>query len=249
MYTAAPFGLTAVEHMAWIYHDNGGTLWEELYQPLGVKPLLASNTGINMGGWFKTEINSLDDLKGLQYRMPGLGGKVIRRLGGVPVTVPPPEILTSLKTGVVDAVEWVGPWADLAKGLYAAPYYYGPGFHEPNGAAELLIKLDVWNDLPEDLKLIIESACMAEHAYSLSEIEFANPFAINKLVEEHGVKVRSFPDDLITAARTAAEEVFDDLAETNDISARIVQSYRAARDRNIQWSTNSIAPFLQARAT
>lgn len=248
LYTAAPFGLTALEHMSWIYHDGGGELWDELYQPFGVKPLLASNTSIGMGGWFKKEINSIEDIVGLKYRMPGLGGEVMRRLGAVPISIAPPEISNSLQSGVVDAAEWLGPWADLAKGLYqSAPYYYGPGFHEPNGAAELLVNRDVWNNLSDELKQVIETACIAEHAYSLSEIESANPVALNKLVSEHKVRLRRFPDDVLSAARLAADDVFEALAETDGITARITQSYVAARNRSAQWSASSSLPFLQAR--
>ncbi len=250
LYTAAPFGLTAVEHMSWIYHDDGGALWDELYAPLGVKPLLASNTSVGMGGWFKKEIRSLDDIAGLKYRMPGLGGDVMRRLGAVPVSIAPPEIANSLQSGVVDAAEWLGPWADLAKGFYKfAPYYYGPGFHEPNGAAELLVNADIWSALPDDLRAVIDNACIAEHAYSLAQIEWANPTALAKLEAQHGVHVRVFPDSILGAARKAVDDVFDDLAQKDEITARIVGSYRSARDRSVDWSNSSLLPFLKARAS
>ena len=116
-FTAVPFGLTPQEHMLWIYHSGGQALWDELYAPFNVKPFLASNTSIGMGGWFKKEINSLDDIAGLKYRMPGLGGEVMRRLGAIAVTIPPPDIAMSLASGVVDAAEWLGPWSDSGNGL------------------------------------------------------------------------------------------------------------------------------------
>ena len=163
----------------WIYHGRGQQLWDELYAPFNVKPFLASNTSIGMGGWFKKEINSLEDLLGLKYRIPGLGGEVLRRLGAIPVTLAPPEIAPALHSGVVDGAEWLGPWSDLAMGFYqSAPYYYGPGFHEPNGSAEFLINLELWNSLPEDLQQIIETACLAEHAYALTEVDWWNPPAL-----------------------------------------------------------------------
>ncbi len=248
-YTAVPFGLTAVEHMSWIYHDVGGELWDELYAPMGVKPLLASNTSLGMGGWFKKQIRSLDDIAGLKYRIPGLGGEVMRQLGAVPVSIAPAEIANALQTGVVDAAEWLGPWADLAKGLHAyAPYYYGPGFHEPNGAAELLVNSKAWGQLPEELQQAIENACIAEHAYSLAQIEQANPAALETLATKHGVSVRVLPDSILQAARVAVEDVLDDLAKTDEITSKITKSYRAARNRSIRWADSSLLPYLKARS-
>ncbi len=248
-FTAVPFGLIPQEHMLWIYHGNGQELWDELYKQFEVKPFLASNTSIGMGGWFQKPINSVEDILGMKYRMPGLGGEVIRRLGAVPVSLSPLEILPSLSTKAVDAAEWLGPWSDLAMGFYkTTPYYYGPGFHEPNGAAEFLVNLKVWNELPEDLQQIIEIACMAEHVYALTEVDKWNPTALKTLVEEHGTIVRQFPDDLMLAARQAAEDVLDELAQLDDLTARITQSYREVRDTQIEWSKVSQLPFLQARA-
>ncbi len=249
-FTAVPFGLTPQEHMVWIYHNGGQALWDELYAPFGVKPFLASNTSIGMGGWFRKEIRSLEDLQGLKYRMPGLGGEVMRRLGAVAVNIPPPDIATSLHSGVVDAAEWLGPWSDLAMGFYkSTPYYYGPGFHEPNGAAEFLINLELWDSLSREMQTVIESACLAEHSYALTEIDWANPTALAKLVDEHGVQVRQFPDDVLAAARDASAEVLDELAETDDITARIVESFRQTRNTQIEWSRVSSLPFLRARAS
>ena len=248
-FTSAPFGLTPQEHMVWIYHNGGQALWDELYKPFGVKPFLASNTSIGMGGWFKKQINSLDDLSGLKFRIPGLGGEVMRKLGAVPVTIAPPDIATSLSSGVVDAAEWLGPWSDLAMGLYkSAPYYYGPGFHEPNGAGEFLVNTQLWNNLPSDIKQVIETACIAEHAYSLSEINWTNPQALNKLIVEHGAIYRQYPDEVLQAAKIAAESVFDDLEEHDDITQRITRSFRQTRDTQIAWSNVSSLPFLTARS-
>ena len=248
-FTGVPFGLTPQEHMVWIYHAGGQELWDELYQPFGVKPFLASNTSIGMGGWFKKQIHSLDDLQGLKYRMPGLGGEVMRRLGATAVNIPPPEIATALESDVVDAAEWLGPWSDLAKGFYkSTPYYYAPGFHEPNGAAEFLVHRETWDNLPADIQQVIETACMAEHVYSLTEIDWANPTALAKLVNEHSVEVRRFPDDVLQAAKKTTDDVLDELMEIDDITARIVTSYRHTKQTQIEWSNISNLPFLQARA-
>ena len=126
-FAAVPFGLTAQEMNGWLYHGGGMKLWQEVYEPFGLVPTAAFNTGVQMGGWFNREINSLDDLKGLKMRIPGLGGEVLKRLGGTPVSLPGGEIFTSLKSGVIDATEWVGPYNDRAFGLHkAAKYYYYP---------------------------------------------------------------------------------------------------------------------------
>ncbi len=139
LFTTVPFGLMASEMSAWIYHGGGRELWDELYGDFGLKAFMAGSTGMQMGGWFKIEIRSLDDFKGLKYRMPGLGGEVLRRFGAMAVNLPPGEILPALQSGAVEGVEFLGPWSDRAFGFYkAAPYYYRPGFHEPNGTSECL---------------------------------------------------------------------------------------------------------------
>ena len=147
-FTTVPFGLTPSEHVAWIEAGGGQALWDELYAPFGVKPFMAGNTGVCMGGWFRHEIKSVADLRGLKLRSLGLGGEVYRRLGATPQTTPPSEILTSLQSGVLDGAEFVGPGTDIALGLYrVAPFYYYPGFNKPNGTGECIVALKVWNAL------------------------------------------------------------------------------------------------------
>ena len=138
-FTTVPFGLTPDEHVAWIEAGGGQALWDELYAPFGVKPFMGGNTGVCMGGWFRREIGSRDDVRGLKIRSLGLGGEVYRRLGATPQTTPPAEILTSMQSGVIDGVEFVGPGSDIALGLYrVAPLYYYPGFNKPNGTGECI---------------------------------------------------------------------------------------------------------------
>ena len=152
-FTTVPFGLTPAEHVAWIEAGGGQALWDELYAPFGVKPFMAGNTGVCMGGWFRHEIKSVADLRGLKLRSLGLGGEVYRRLGATPQTTPPSEILTSLQTGVLDGAEFVGPGTDIALGLYrVAPFYYYPGFNKPNGTGECIVALKVWNALSDELQ-------------------------------------------------------------------------------------------------
>ena len=158
-FTAIPFGLTMDEMNAWLYNGGGLELWRELYEPFNLIPFPCGSTDVQMGGWFNKEINSIEDLKGLKMRIPGLGGEVLRRAGGTPVSLPGSEIFTSLQTGVIDATEWVGPYNDVSFGLHkAAKYYYYPGWHEPGPILETIINKEAWESLPEDLQMLIEIA-------------------------------------------------------------------------------------------
>ncbi|MGH6946322.1 MAG: TRAP transporter substrate-binding protein, partial [Kiloniellales bacterium] len=169
-FIAVPFGLSPEAHNAWIYEGGGQALYDALYAPLGVKPFLAGNSGLQMGGWYRREIKSLEDVKGLKIRMPGIGGEVMRRLGATAVSVPPGEIFPALQAGTVDAAEFLGPWSDLAMGFdRVAPFYYWPGFHEPNGSAEAIVNLETLTALPADLQALVAVVCESENARGLAE--------------------------------------------------------------------------------
>jgi TRAP-type mannitol/chloroaromatic compound transport system substrate-binding protein len=234
--------------MAWIEHGGGQVLWDELYAPFGVKPFMAGNTGTSMGGWFRKEIHGLADLQGLKFRIPGLGGEMMRALGVVPTLIPPPEVLPALLSGAIDATEFLGPWSDLAAGFYkAAPYYYWPGLHEPNGTGEALVALPAWRSLPEDLRAVVENACRAEAAYAVAEAEWHDQAALEELVSAHGVQLRRFPPDVEKAAREAAADVLARFAAMGGIEARIYESFSAMQRRAIGWSRYSAQAFLEAR--
>src|SRR5438874_3779728 len=171
-FTTVPFGLLPNEHVAWVDAGGGQALWDELYAPFGVKPFMGGNTGVCMGGWFRNEIKGKADLGGTKIRSLGLGGEVYRRLGATPQTTPPAEVLTSLQSGVIDAVEFVGPGTDIALGLYrVASFYYYPGFNKPNGTGECIVSLNVWNALDSELKSIVAHACAVEANFALAEME------------------------------------------------------------------------------
>ena len=247
-YTTVPFGLTPMEHVAWVDAGGGQALWDELYAPFGVKPFMGGNTGVCMGGWFRRELKSLDDLKGLKVRSLGLGGEVYRRLGATPQTTPPGEILTSLQSGVLDGAEFVGPGTDIALGLYrVAPLYYGPGFNKPNGTGECLINLKVWEGLAGDLKAIIAHACAAEASFALSEMERLNAQALAALTERNNVRLMSFSADMVRAARRQAADILAELAGRSDIARRINDSYADFRSRTAAWSRVSLKAVLEAR--
>ncbi len=225
-FAAMPFGMNAQEFNGWIYHGGGLALWDEVYQPFGVLGRPAGNTGVQMGGWFNKEINSLEDLKGLKMRIPGLGGEVLKRLGGTPVNLPGGEIFTALTSGTIDATEWVGPYNDLAFGLYkAAKYYYYPGFHEPGTCLEALINRKAYASLPEDLQSVVMNACKVVNQDMLSEYTARNPAALTQLVEQHGVKLLPFPTDVLLQLRKVSAEVVADVAAEDQLSKKTYDSY------------------------
>jgi len=247
-FTTVPFGLTPGEHAAWVDAGGGQALWDELYAPFGVKPFMGGNTGVCMGGWFRREVKSLADMRGLKLRSLGLGGEVYRRLGVTPQTTPPAEILVSLQSGVIDGAEFVGPGTDIALGLYrVAPFYYYPGFNKPNGTGECIVSLKAWNALSDELKAIIANACATEANYALAEMERLNAQALAALVDEHKVKLSAFPEDLIAAARKQAGDVLGELAGKSAITGKVHASYAAFRDRTAPWSRISIESVLRAR--
>ena len=247
-FTTVPFGLTPGEHVAWIEAGGGQALWDELYASFGVKPFMGGNTGVCMGGWFRREVKSLADLRGLKLRTLGLGGEVYRRLGATPQTTPPAEILVSLQSGVIDGAEFVGPGTDIALGLYrVALFYYYPGFNKPTGTGECIISLKAWNALSDELKAVVAHACATEANYALAEMERLNAQALEVLVNEHKVKLAVFPDDLIAAARKQANDVLGELAGRSAITGKVHASYAAFRERTAPWSRVSIESVLRAR--
>ena len=247
-FTTVPFGLTPSEHVAWVDAGGGQALWDELYAPFGAKPFMGGNTGVCMGGWFRRDIKSLADLRGLKIRSLGLGGEVFRRLGATPQTTPPAEILTSLQSGVIDGAEFVGPGTDIALGLYrVAPLYYGPGFNKPNGTGECIVSLKVWESLDSEAKAIVAHACAAEASFALAEMERLNAEALAALTTTHKVQLRAFPGDLVAAARKTASEVLGEVAARGERSRKIHASYTAFRERTAAWSHISIKAVLEAR--
>lgn len=225
-FTTVPFGMNAQEMNSWLRFGGGLELWQELYEPFNLLPMVSGNSGVQMFGWFNREINSLDDIRGLKMRIPGLGATVLERAGGLPVTLPGNEIYTSLQSGVIDATEWVGPYNDIAFSLQeVGKYYYYPGWHEPGAALETIINLDAWNELDADLQTMVEIACQALNADMLDEITARNNRALNTLIEEHGVELRELPDDVVDEFRRISKEVVSEAAEGDELSQRIVASY------------------------
>lgn len=247
-FTAVPFGMTAAEIMAWVNHGGGQALWDELSAPFNVKAFQAGNTGHQMGGWFKREIRSLEDLKGLKVRMPGLGGDVLRRLGAAAIAIPGGEIYQALQSGAIDGTEWIGPWNDLAFGFYQeAPYYYGPGFHEPGAALGVGVNLDLWRDMDAREKLIVQTACEAANNDSLSRYNYFNAVALESLRRDKGVTPRPFPDDVMAAFARESKAVLEATAKSDPMAKRVYDSYRDAMAKLSAWGDISESPYMNIR--
>ena len=209
-----------------MHYGGGLELWREAYEPFNLVPLAGGNTGVQMAGWFNKEINSLSDMKGLKMRIPGLGGKVFSRIGGVPVTLPGGELYTSLQTGVIDATEWVGPYNDLAMGLHeVAEYYYYPGWQEPGPVLEVIVNKTAFESLPKDLQAIVEGAARAINQDMLDEYTARNNRALQELVEKHGVQLRKLPDDVLIALKQASRESVEELAASDPMAAKVYASF------------------------
>jgi TRAP-type mannitol/chloroaromatic compound transport system substrate-binding protein len=245
---AVPFGMNANEMNAWLYHGGGLELWQEAYKPFGLKPMPAGQSGVQMGGWFNKEINSKEDIKGLVMRIPGLGGEVLSRAGGTPQALPGAELFTALQTGTIDATEWVGPYNDLAFGLYqAAQFYYYPGWHEPTACLEGIVNQAAYDALPEDLQKIVDLAAMATNQNMLAEFTANNQRALETLQKEHHVQLRQFPDDVLVEFKKYSAEVLAELGALNELSQRIYQSYTNFAQQTQQWLNVSELAYLKAR--
>jgi len=248
-FTAVPFGLTANEMDAWLYYGGGQKLWDELSGGFNVKPFAAGNTGVQMGGWFNKELNNVEDYKGLKMRMPGLGGEVLRQIGGQSITLPGGEIFPSLQSGAIDATEWVGPWNDLAMGFYkVTKYYYYPGFHEPGSTLSCGVNSTVWNSLNSDDKAIVQFACAAENNRMFGEFNAKNGDALDTLVNEHGVQLRRQSDEILKAIGDASGDVMSAVAAADPLSQKIYDNFMSFRKKSMGWTSLSETAYTAARA-
>jgi len=247
-FTAVPMGMTAAEIMGWVEFGGGQELWDELSARFNVKALQAGNTGHQTGGWFRKKMNSLEDFKGLRMRMPGLGGEVIRQLGGTAVTLPGGEIYQALQSGSIDATEWVGPWNDLALGFYReAPYYYSPGFHEPGSSLALGINLDVWNSLTPSEQNMVRFSCKSANDASIGEYTFKNAQALEELKTKFGIEPQFFSTEILKRVGEIADEVVDDFGNADPLTRKIADSYFKTRNQMRFWTQMSEGRYIAAR--
>ncbi|MEO0982333.1 MAG: TRAP transporter substrate-binding protein [Pseudomonadota bacterium] len=247
-FTSIPMGMTAQEIMGWIDFGGGQALWEELSAQFGIIAFQAANTGHQMGGWYRREINTLDDFRGLKMRIPGLGGAIVRGLGGAAVALSGGEIYQALQTGAIDATEWVGPWNDFYLGFYReAPYYYGPGFHEPGSSLAVGMNRKVWDGLTPNEQAIIRAACNDVNHLSLGEFTYQNSVHLDILTREHGTQLRRFPDEVMAEVQEIAMDVRADAGAGGDVERRIYESFEASLKIMRGWASISDGAFYASR--
>jgi TRAP-type mannitol/chloroaromatic compound transport system substrate-binding protein len=226
-FTSVPFGLNAQEMNGWLHYGGGLELWQEAYAPYNLVPMAGGSTGVQMAGWFNKEINSIEDLKGLKMRIPGLAGEVFAAAGGTAVRIAGGELYTSMQSGVIDALEWVGPYNDLAFGFHeVAKYYYYPGWHEPGSILEFVVNKQSLEALPADLQAIVTIAARAANQDMLDEYTARNNAALKSLIDDHGVQLRRLPDDVLQALWEGTQVAMKKLVESDPMAAKVYESYR-----------------------
>jgi TRAP-type mannitol/chloroaromatic compound transport system substrate-binding protein len=247
-FAAVPYGMTGDEFCAWILFGGGQALWDEVDAQFNIKPLMLQSTGVQMGGWFTKEVNSPEDFKGLRYRMPELGAEVLRRMGATVVTTPAGDIASALKSGAIDASEYVGPWTDIWLGLHkAADYYYYPGFHEPGFNGALGINKTLWDGLTTSERAIIEAAAQAEVTRSLAEFNVENVKALKFLRADPRIKIVRFNDELIKTFGKLSKEVLADTAAKDPLTRKVYDSYMAFLAGVMDWGELSETGYRDTR--
>lgn len=247
-YTAVPFGMTAQEMNGWLHYGGGLALWRELYAPFGVRPFAGGSTGVQMAGWFNRELKSAEDLNGLKMRIPGLAGEVFAASGGTAVRLAGGEIYTSMQTGVIDAVEWVGPYNDRTLGLMeVAEYYYYPGWHEPGAMLEFTVNQKAFDRLPSDLKAIVEGAARATNQDMLDEFTARNNESLTTLLTEHSTKLRPLPDDVLDVLHSNSVIALEQLKADDPMATKISASYETFLDGVRTYHEISERAYLNAR--
>ena len=247
-FSGVPYGFTADELFAWVRFGGGQELWDAHCGQFNIKPFLASSTGAQMGGWFTREMTSIEAFKGLRYRMAEPGGEVFRRLGAIVVLLPGAETIQSLRSGAIDACEWIGPWMDMAMGLHqVASYYYYPGWQEPGTAIALGINKRVWESFDAGDRRLIEAAAASEYAVSLAEFNTNNALALRKLRADGTVKIRKFDDAMLKAFAEISRDVVARAGSGDALSKKIYTSYQEFRALIAGWSDIAEGAYLNIR--
>jgi len=240
---AVPFGLTSRQQTAWIEQGGGKQLLRDFFKDYGIINFLGGNTGTQMGGWFRKEIKTVSDLKGLKFRIGGYGGRVMQRLGVVPQQIAGGDIYPSLEKGTIDAAEWVGPYDDEKLGFYkVAPHYYSPGWWEPGAQLSFYVGLKAWASLPKAYQAAFEAASYEAHVTMQAEYDAKNPAALARLLK-NGVKLRSFSKEIMDACYKAANEVNEEEAAKNAKFKKIYEPYKRFRQDQNQWASVAEAPM------
>ena len=246
-FTSIPFGMNAQEQNAWLFHGGGLELWREVYAPFNLIPFPAGSTGVQMAGWFNREINSVEDLRGLKMRIPGLAGEVFNAAGGTSVNIPGGELYTSLQTGVIDAAEWVGPENDLAFGFHQiVKYYYYPGWHEPAPTLELMVNKHAFESLPKDLQAIVTYGVRAINQDMLDSYTANNSRALREL-QAQGVRVKRLPDTVLRRYYEIAQQVYEQQAAKDPLFKKVYESYKAFMKDSAPYQKISEQTYYEVR--
>lgn len=243
-----PFGLNAQEQNGWFYQAGGLAICNKIYNELGLQFLPCGNTGNQMGGWYNKEINTPADLKGLKFRMPGLGGEILKTFGVNVILLPGTEVLAALTSGAIDGTEWIGPVADRGKGLYkVAKYYYYPGWHEPATTLDCFINKAEFDKLDSGLRAIVEHAAAKTNIMLLSQFQALNNAAMDDLINKKGVTVKKYSDELLQAIGKRATTVLPEIASKDKMSKEIYDHLIAYRKTSVNWAKLSEGAFIEAR--
>lgn len=246
-FTSIPFGMNAQEQNAWLFHGGGLELWREIYAPFNLIPFPAGSTGVQMAGWFNREINSVEDLRGLKMRIPGLAGEVFNAAGGTSVNIPGGELYTSLQTGVIDAAEWVGPENDLAFGFHQiVKYYYYPGWHEPAPTLELMVNKQAFESLPKDLQAIVTYGVRAINQDMLDSYTTNNSRALREL-QAQGVQIKRLPDAVLKRYYEIAQQVYEQQAAKDPLFNKVYESYKAFMKDSAPYQKISEQTYYEVR--
>ncbi len=233
--TSVPFGLNAQQQNAWLYYGGGLELLDPLFAEFNTKAFPAGNTSAQMGGWFNREVSTLDDMQGLKFRIPGLGGQVMERIGVVTQTLPGGEIFLALDRGAIDAAEWIGPYDDEKLGLQdAAEFYYYPGWWEPGPTLDAYVNLDEWNSLSSEFQEIFRTATYQANIDMLAKYDARNREALQRLIDG-GTKVRRYSDEIMQGARDAAFELYEEQAADNEKFREVFEQWTTFRENIYQW--------------
>jgi len=246
LFSGIPFGFTAEEINSWMLYGGGLELWREQYAKYNLHPFLGGNTNIQMGGWYRKPINSLEDMNGLKMRIPGLGGEVFAKMGVNPILLPAGEIYTSLERGVIDATEWVGPALDIKMGFYkVAPYYYS-GWHEPGSILELTFNKQSFDKLADEHKSMIEVASSELNSNMTHEFHAKNIVALEKL-RTMDIKLSQYPDDVIEKSKESLKIVLEEFSSKNKDFESVQKSIQKYLALSKEWSKVSLGYFINER--
>ncbi|WP_076534579.1 TRAP transporter substrate-binding protein [Roseovarius nanhaiticus] len=248
-FTGVPYGMTTAELGAWVRFMGGQEIWDEIYDQFGVQGFLSGNTGNQTGGWFREELTGLADIQGKRFRTPGLGGRVWEKMGATVTNMAGGEIFQALQSGTLDAAEFVGPYNDLALGFHqVAKHYYLSSFVEPGLATEIVVDKAKYQELPDDLQALVRDVAQAEYEMVSSDFIANDPRALQTLINDHGVQVHQFPDDIMEAGAKGAKELIEELrADSDPLVQKTTESYIEAL-KLVRSRTEQIdMPYQQAR--